>query len=549
MGSYTAAEVQDAKDGDFVVYGRAAHLVPPVDWDQDPHHDRTWIHYFHGFVWLDRLLYGYVNGGDVAALAQARDLLLDWIAANPLPAAVADRTENWKDKTVGDRAGYLGFVTRAAACEGLLSDPQAATLLDSIRQHAAVLSDPAVYQGDNHGLFADFGLARIGVYLGFLPEGPGWVSLARQRFRSTLAGRLFEDEGLWLEHSTTYQFAVIRLAEAFGERYGTALGAASFARMRDVAGWLVTPAGRKVPYGDSDPLAAPEWGQEQAAGDHGLLFLRRSGIAAVKDDGGYLLVTAGFHNRTHKHADDLGFHLYDRGRDVVSDTGFFHYIFDKWRKFSDSTAAHSVLTVGRRGFSIEKNSRAYGSGIRAGGEGAGWYAIGGTTPLLRPQGVRHRRLFLYRPGRALVVVDLVRSKRMRSYHRRFQIAPGIGHRRRRGKVSLAADGFVGALRVADRRTRLDVSEGHYTPPRGWSFPRARQRVPRPTFDYTTRAKKAELVAAFGLRGGAQAKLIRAGKRSLAVRVGGPAVRPSTLEVSRAGNRLTVRRKRGPGRRR
>jgi hypothetical protein len=547
MGSYTDAQVEDAKAGDFIVDGRPAHLVPPVDWSQDPHDDRSWVHYFHGFPWLDRLLYGYVHGGDVAALAGARDLMLDWVANNPPP--VGAREENWKDKTTGDRAGYLGFVARAAACESLLSDAQASTLIDSARQHAAVLSDPALYEVHNHGLFADFGLARLGTYLSFLPQASAWLDLARQRFRSTLAKRLIQSEGLWLEQSTSYQYTIISLAQRFGDRYGSVLPTSVFARMRDVAGWLVTPAGRTVPWGDSNSGEAPDWALSEAADDSGLLLLPGSGIAAVKDSGGYLLVTASFHNRTHKHADDLGFHLYDRGRDVVSDTGIFHYNLDKWRQFSAAAEAHSVLTVGRRGLPIDKDGRAYGSGIRAAGVGDGWYAIKGATPLLRPQGVRHKRLFLYRPGRALVVIDSLRAKGVHSYHRRFQIAPGIGHRRRRGRVQLEANGFAGSLRVTRPRSRLEIVEGHYSPPRGWSFPGRKRRVPRPTLEYTTRTKDAELVAALGLRGGIRAKLIRAGGKSLKLRVGGPAVRNTTLRVSRAGDRLQVQRVRPSHRRR
>ena len=39
---------------------------------------------------------------------------------------------------------------------------------------------------------------------------------------------------------------------------------------------------------------------------------------------GYLAVTDGFHNLTHKHGDELSFELYDDGRSIVNDTGLFH---------------------------------------------------------------------------------------------------------------------------------------------------------------------------------------------------------------------------------
>ncbi len=540
--SWSPSQVAAAQGGDFEVReGKPAHLVPPVDWTQDPYGDRSWVHYLHGFRWLDELLYAYVHDGDVQALAQARDLLLDWIASNPLPSGEPE--QSWTDKTVGDRSGYLGFVTRAAACRGLLSDAQASTLLDSLRQHATVLADPERYEANNHGLFVDFGLALIGDYLRFLPDGQADLALARSRFRSTFAGRLEESEGMWLEHSTGYQFIVLRLVEDFAALFDPGTYDAELAGMRDAAGWLVTPGGDQVGYGDSKQGRAPDWARERAAGDEGLRLMPRSGLAAVNDGGGYLLVTAGFHNRTHKHADDLGFDLYDRGRDLVTDSGNLNYNLDKWRAFSRSVAAHSVLSVGNAEFPIDDEENIYGSGILAGGHAHGWYAIEGENPLLRPRGVRHRRFFLYLPGRALLVVDVVNARRRHTYHRRLQLAPGLQTRRRHGKLVLRDDGFHGALRESGHAARKAIVEGRYKPPGGWSFPAGRDRVARPTVELNSRARSARFVSALGLRGAVRARVLRARGRSLRVRMRGRALdRAQTVSVSRSGERLRIRRK-------
>jgi hypothetical protein len=536
------SEVAAAKDGNFEVRkGKPAHLVPPVDWTQDPYDDRSWVHYLHAFRWLDQLLYAYVHDGNVHALAQSRDLLLDWIASNPLPSGAPE--ESWMDKAVGDRSGYLGYVIRAAACRGLLSNPQASTLLDSLRQHAAVLSDPESYQATNHGLFADLGLALIGNYVAFLGDGQADLALARSRFRSTLASRLEEREGVWLEQSTVYQFVLIALVQRFASLFEPGGYDEELARMRDAAGWLVTPGGDEVAYGDTRQGRAPEWAQERAAGDEGLRLMPRSGLAAVNDGGGYLLVTAGFHNRTHKHADDLGFQLYDRGRDVITDSGNSGYNTDRWRDFSRSVAAHSVLSVGAAGFPIDSDRSIYGSGILAGGSAHGWYAIEGRNPVLRTQGVRHRRLFLYRPGRALLLVDLVEAGRRHTYHRRLQLAPGLQTRRRNGELVLRGQGFHGALRDTGDRVRLQIVEGRYKPPGGWAFPAGRDRVARSTVELTSKSRRAKLVSALGLRGAVSAKLLHASGRSLRVHVRGPALEhPQTVRVARSGEWLRVRRK-------
>ncbi len=536
---HSPGEIQAAKDGTFAMtYAGPAVLIVPVDWDMDPYENRNWVHFLHGFRWLDQLLYAYVHDGDLDALAQARDLALDWIAANPLPAG--DPGQAWGGKTVGDRAGYLAFVTRAAACRGLLSDPQASTLIDSLRTHGVALTDPDRYHPTNHGMFDDLGLALAGEYLGFLPEGGGWVARARERFSETLESRLDPDQGVWLEHSSAYQFVLIRLVERFAGMFGTAPLAADLARMREAAGWFVMPDGRMAPVGDSGSGRPEPWAIEEGADDAGLRLMKHAGLAMVKHGNGYLIVTAGFHNHTHKHEDDLGFHLYDRGRDVISDSGNYTYNHDKWRSFAISHRAHSVLSVSDQRFQIWKKDAVYGSGLRAGGKGAGWYAIEGRNPMLRRVGVKHRRVFLYRPGRALLVVDIVRSRRGQTYDRGFQLAPELRSSRRGKRLGLRAESFQGALIAADKRTRRSLVEGRRTPPEGWSFPRGGTRIARTTANYRTRGANVNLVAAIGLDGAVRARVLRVTRRSLAVAVRGIG-RRSVLRVSRRGSRLFVRR--------
>ena len=66
----------------------------------------------------------------------------------------------------------------------------------------------ANYTRDNHGLFADLGLARLTAFLPFTDQAGRWRALARARFESTLRRRL--SQGVWLEHSSAYQFLAIR---------------------------------------------------------------------------------------------------------------------------------------------------------------------------------------------------------------------------------------------------------------------------------------------------------------------------------------------------
>jgi hypothetical protein len=173
--SYSAAEQAEALEGDFdVLLGRRADLVSPVDWSQDPYQSRSWRHWLHAVgQWIDPLFYTYREGGpnSLEALEHARDLILDWVGANP-PDAVDAIEAPWSDKVTADRAPYVAYLTRAAACEGMLDDAQASLLLDSLRAHASYLV--AHHAANNHGLYGDFGLALLGEYLYFLPEAQDW---------------------------------------------------------------------------------------------------------------------------------------------------------------------------------------------------------------------------------------------------------------------------------------------------------------------------------------------------------------------------------------
>ena len=117
--------------------------------------------------------------------------------------------------------------------------------------------------------------------------------------------------------------------------------------MRSAAAWFVKPDGEMTQFGDSNLEPVPDWAQGQAAGTRayfgaGFAFVREPGPAG---DLGYLAVTDGFHNLTHKHADELSFELFDHGASIVSDTGLYHKDPGEIRDYVLSNRAHSGLVV------------------------------------------------------------------------------------------------------------------------------------------------------------------------------------------------------------
>lgn len=495
------AALAQARRWRFRVYRHAVlTLRPPIDWLADPLHALRFRDTFPKLRFLDPLTWAYARRHDVGALREALSVLLDWARSNPLggsrtaPAA-------WLDKVTGDRVPYISYLTRAAACEGLLGRGEARLLLRSIAWHERVLVRAARADRTNHGLFASLGLALLSRYFPFLGEARRWAAEARHQFLKTLRGRL--GDGVWLEHSTAYQFLAIRAVERFVAYTGDPAAERLLRRMKRAAGWFVEPDGRPTQFGDSYLVPVPAWGKQIAARQRGLEALWHAGFAFVKAPGagGYLAVASDFHNTTHKQADELSFALYDHGQRIVTDTGLYHKDPGAIRDFVLSARAHSVLTVDGRSFPISDPANAYGSGLVAVGEGDGWYAIEGRNPLLANQGVRHTRLFLYRPGVALVVVDRLRSAATHAYQRYFQLGPRIAvERAGAGRLRLSAPGFRGWLYDAPRPAPAAVSEvrGSRHPLAGLTSPRFRVFRPRWTVELESRGATSTRCATISL---------------------------------------------------
>ncbi len=471
---YTADQVEDALDWRFELIERKTRLEPPVNWDKDPYDSRSWTARLHSWTWIDILLKAYVEDGNRQALARARGLALDWIKRNPRGPRLP-----WSDKVTGDRAGYLAYATRAAACEGKLSDSQAARLLDAARQHGAYLTNDRNYSPSNHGLFMDAGLILLGDYLSFLGPADRWQDHAWARTTRAYRKAVQWREGVHLEHSPHYHYVVYKILDTLLDvaREPDDELLALRDRMRAIGGWFAMADGLMLQFGDTPREPAPEWAKEGGRGLRGISPTRRSGYAVVKpnaDD--YFAVTAGYHSAAHKQADELHFELYQQGERVLLDTGRYGFERDKSdsdkvkaREYTLANRAHSTLAVDRRNFH-QGERNIYGSGIEATGVGDGWYAVEAVNPLLRRQGVAHRRFYLYRPAEALVVVDQVKSDDRHEYRRYFQFGTDIAVDKTSSTTyELSAGAFRGALRDAPTGSDAGrrIVKGQGGPMLGW----------------------------------------------------------------------------------
>jgi hypothetical protein len=490
-----------ATNGVFSVFGAQLELTPPVDWNQNPFGSRSGVYELHTLQLLDVLLRTYLDDGDERPLGQARDLALDWVAANKRGAAETNGFA-WYDMAVGLRAAYLAYLLRACGHAGVLDEEQATTLVEALREHGAFLADEANYaRGHNHGLFQDEGLLLLCSYLPFLDESVEWRELAWRRCIETLHETVDWDEGMHLEHSTAYHLAIthyvrriLELPSAEERELGPLL-----AKLEETAGWLVLPDGSLPELGDTDSGQAVAWAARSAEGKSGLKLLRRSGLAVVREDDSFLAVSAWYHGHAHKHGDELSFVLYQSGHRVICDPGRYGYYEDEpARLYARSNRAHNGLVLGGEPCDW-RAGEPYGSGIVAGGVGAGWYAIEGVNPLLR--GIEHRRLFLFRPASVLVVVDEVRAEQPCSHARLLHFGPQLEVDERDDSLRLRANGFVGAVSDwSDAPVERSLARGQREPElRGWVFPQDREWVPVWTAELATHGPRLTSAVAIALQ--------------------------------------------------
>jgi hypothetical protein len=507
---YSSEVRRAARHWTFSVFHFRTRLKPPVNWEMDPHQSRSFRQNLHGFEWMDTLIYAYLRTRDDDVLRKGRDLALDWIKHNPRQFKPGRKGFAWHPKAAADRATYLGFLTRTAGCRGLLNRKQARLMVRSLNAHGRYLANSGQHQASNFGLFQDLGLLLLSQYLPFEGESPTWRNLAVRRFPATLRARL-SSEDVWREHSTQYHFLAIRLLREFlkfgpGKQRDPGL-TETLARMRDATGWFVDPQGQYSLLGDTQFGKAPEWGYFKQRTYDGLKAFPASGFGFVRKGGSYLATTAGFFNGTHKHADEGDFELYDRGLKIINGPGNYGYDREaQYRTYQLSSFSHSVLVVDGQSFDTDP-ANAYGSAQRAAGQRSGWYAIEVTNPLVASQGVSHARLFLYRPGQTLVVVDRLRADAPHTYRRFFQLgseldATGLSP----GTLGLTGPGFSGGL--YDRASATGAAartaiRGRLTPLQGFTFPGFRRAVPRWSIEYGSRDSDADYVTVFTLDGATQ----------------------------------------------
>jgi hypothetical protein len=510
-------------------------LDAEIPWSLADAELRSWSYHIHAWDMLDSLLAAYSETGDERFLRPAVRVALDWVGRYPRCSAADAAPLAWYDMAVGLRAYRMAYALDAGARAGLFCGPERDALWASLLEHQRYLADDAnVAFHSNHGFFQVAGQLAMGRrFAGDSLAMAQAVEQGRARL-GVMLHRQFAADGVHLEHSPDYHRMVLGTLRTMID-CGMVTDGETVARadaIERALAWFVSPCGHLVNFGDSDHRSlrctpdeagrlwrTPAMRYVTTGGRAGELptartasfresgyFVARVAPEAAPPDFGrssYLALMAGFHSRTHKHADDLSFVWSDRGSDLLVDAGRYGYIgrteegSDLWteghwysdvrRVYCESTRAHNALEldgVDYRRKGVKPYGNALGRSLEAG------HGIVAVEAECRHFGsVRHARVLVLLPGRWLLVQDWFNDSAQQAREARqwFHLAPHL-------RLEQDVAGFVASvpsagepLRVASLLASPAASRlylGEETPQwQGWWSPKERRMIPNYAFHF------------------------------------------------------------------
>jgi len=515
-------------------------LLDTIPWESSEKISRSWSFQIHSWHMLDDLLAAYSVSGEKRFFDPALGVALDW--AMKFSSFETPCTFAWYDMAVGLRAYRLAYIIDAAARLDEVPDIDFSSLLDALARHRKYLSEEGnIAFHSNHGFYQAAGQLAMARRLKDLPGMERAMKQALERFRKILAMQ-FSLEGVHLEHSPDYHWMICQAlrgildANIFDDEDITA----SCRKIEESLSWFVMPHGYLANFGDSDyrrmfinsaceaRWKTPAMIYSTSGGLHGKppdkdvrvfesagYFIARTWNASAAEEcdcGSYLAQTLAFHSRTHKHADDLSFIWFDRGSEILMDTGRYGYHektavgSDLWRDgfwyrnpnriHVESTCAHNTVEIDGRSYQ-RKGVKPYGSALSGWGQSRKCVFVEGQVRLFRT--IRFHRNLVYVPGKWLLVYDWLwdNNRKNHVFRQWFHFAPSIRSTKDGNRLILHLGGNIPLQMVSlvEGPALTEVFRGKGEPGmQGWFSPREGEMIPSDAVAYEVREQPSVVFA-------------------------------------------------------
>jgi len=490
----------------------------PMPWN---HPDRTVGYNLNSFAPLSTLLAEYTHTGDARYINASLSFLDDWLGYVRPP----DQTELtgrwnesskdflWYDMAVGLRAYKLAYMIDVMMRMPAPDVKKLDRLMAVLDWHRQVLSrDETFCDHNNHGLYQALG--QIAMCRRFR-DVPGFEECLKQgedRLDAMIRQQFFPD-GVHREHSPGYQWMLFTtLQEAM--RAGLIVRddhLAMIARIEETLSWFIQPNLRLAAFGDTDggefiyshyksgAFTHPDLRYVLSEGSDGtppaqeFRVFEDAGYAVqrtINPKSGkietYLAQAAGFHSKTHKHADHLSFIWYDRGQDILVDAGRFGYkgktepgsglwqqgfwYSDPQRIYVEKTRAHNCVEIDGQDYP-RRGATPFGSAItRTAKAEHHIHAI--ETDCRHFQSIRHNRVLFICPRRFLIVLDWLKDNKdiAHDFRQWFHLAPNLDLSAERDRMTILRKGkpFASVLSLVPDIALDKIARGQSEPDmQGW----------------------------------------------------------------------------------
>jgi hypothetical protein len=507
--------VSESSDPDLVCANQALNnIIYPLT-SLEPYHYQneidwavggksgTWYLYFQSLRVVGYLANAAEISGDAHYLEKAAEIIESWYDFhhdNDEPPFLA-----WYDHTVADQSWHVMHFLRAyqSLQDVHLPDSLFGKVYIMLEQHGNWLLDEENYHANNHRLMASIALTQLGLTLPDLDDSGLWKETGVIRIKERIEDDL-SMENVHLEHSAFYHRLFLELVLQIEEYLGTkglALfepGNRTVEELKQYVAYMVKPNRRLPMIGDtSDDVMKNDYdypwimyslsdGEEGIKPPSNSMVYPGAGVAIFRDEWKsgenftrttYVMLQAGFHSTTHKHADDLGFILYSHGEDIFVGPGVYAYDRCKYRQYVRSAQAHNTLTVDGKSYALSSGN-AGKADITAYRLEAAFDFVQGSHVMYKGITLKRGIIFV-RPG-TILVIDEALSESEHSIQQIWNLSPAahdLGFDDSGASFSVGENGVSVEIRQFHPATGVNHYYGQEEPVRGFISPHQRELVP------------------------------------------------------------------------
>jgi hypothetical protein len=417
-----------------------------INWDaivgESPNTYQLYLQCLNPIILLSRT---FELTGDDQYIQMAKQIIISWM---DYKESEPQNTFLWYDHGTALRLENIIYFMLVLEEREYIDESFNDKINELIKEHISYLSNDSKYtHNHNHGIFQDRALI-YGAYFQGVEENKYYVELAKERLVKQI-DFAFNSEMVHVENSPGYQVGVVQILyqisdflEQFQDEWGIELKNkvkksndflmhilkpnGSLAEVGDTIGSIENrPSNLGYRFDNQELLYSSTWGNEGIKPvettaiypQAGYYIGRNSWEKDTFNDSTWVMFRSGYSSKTHKHADDLSFMLYSKGKDIFVDPGWYNYVIgDIYRDYLLSSNAHNTIIVDSKSYSVtEQNS--YKTGILTYEFSDNYDYVLGFNKMY--EGVQIDRHFYYLKDDAIVLYDDIISEDIHEYSQLF----------------------------------------------------------------------------------------------------------------------------------